>query len=371
MKNKLFILLSVIIITLLVSCKTREAFITSSPPIQPFFPEQVGVSYCSPPPIMLPITKTIDEIEVSSQYFKIAVPVVFDKTAKATAIKNMIDEEFVTALDKTKRFNVMDKSSMLNITQQEYETGIYSEKDTTKKQSVIDVKYTSTSQPTLTEINSPGLPTSTSNTITKVEEPKTNISQYFGKFEYYPNIYEDYIKSIEPYTDGILRITITGFDDKKNQLDIDYKINSSLSDMDILYTGKGKIGFTMEKNAATLTLNRDDIEKIADDIVKSFPNPDLATLQIIQINGKKITVNSGKNDNIKVGMLGYVVRQEGKRTAYRAMFEVTEVFPDAFNAELKVEDLTKLKNKNVLPQDYAQYPYLLNTIKVGELVKMK
>ena len=127
----------------------------------------------------------------------------------------------------------------------------------------------------------------------------------------------------------------------------------------------------MDKQAATLLLNRDDIEAIVQEIVLSFPNPDITTLKIIQINGKKITVNSGKNDNIKVGMLGFVVKQDGARTAYRAMFQVTEVFAEAFNAELIVEDKYMLKDKNVAAQDYAQYSYLLNTIKVGELVKMK
>jgi hypothetical protein len=53
------------------------------------------------------------------------------------------------------------------------------------------------------------------------------------------------------------------------------------------------------------------------------------------------------------------------------MFEVTKVFDDAFDAELKVEEAIKLRDKNVSPQDYAQYSYLLNTIKVGEFVKMK
>ncbi len=377
MKNKLFIFPVIIIITLLVSCKTKEAFKTSSPPIQPFFPERVGLSYCSPPPIMLPINKTIDEIEISSQYFKIAVPLVLDRSGKAEAIKNLIDEQFVTALDKTKRFIVMDKSTELNIISQTYETGIYAEKydSTNKDVSSINqkVQYTPT-VPVINPVENKTQNPSTAqtvNTVTEIIGTKKNVSQLFGELETDAHKYEDYINTIKKYTDGILRITITGFDDKNKKLDIDYKINSSLSDVYILYTGEGKIGFTMEKAGATLSLNREDIENIADDIVKNFPNPDLASWQIIQINGKKITVNAGKNDNIKVGMLGYVVRQEGKRTAYRAMFEVTEVFPEAFNAELKVEDLTKLKDKNVLPQDYAQYPYLLNTIKVGEFIKMK
>jgi len=373
MKNRLFIL-SLLILCILASCKVKkEGFITSAPPVQPFFVDRVGVSYCSPPPIMLPQTKTIDEIVVSSQFFKIAVPLVLDKSGKAEAIKNMIDEQFVTALDKTKRFIVMDKGSMLNIAKQEYETGIYSEKDSLKSNvSAISQTVTSTNPIINSSENisqTKPLPNSI-NSITKVIDTKRNVSQFFGDLETNPQKYEEYIKLIEPYTDGILRITITGFDDKNKQLDIDYKINSSLSDVYILYTGKGKIGFTLDKDASSLKLNRDDIENMANDIVKNFPSSE-TTLQIIQINGRKITVNSGKKDNIKVGMLGYVIRPEGKRNAYRAIFEVTEVFAESFNAELKVEKFKKLEGRNILPQDYEQYPSILNTIKVGELVVMK
>lgn len=366
-----------LILFLLSSCAAKEVFTTSSAPIQPFFPERVGISFYSPPPVMYPISKTIDEIEISSQYFKIAVPLVLDRSGKAEAIKNLIDEQFVTALDKTKRFTVMDKGSMLNIAKQEYETGIYSEKKDSINANISAIDQTIKYSTTIPVANSaemltkPGNLPNSLNSITKIIDPKKNVAQFFGELETNPDKYERYIKIIQQYTDGILRITITGFDDQNNQMDIDYKINSSLSDVYILYTGKGKIGFTMDKDASTLLLNRVDIETIVDEIVKSFPNPDMTTLQIIQVNGKKITVNAGKNDNIKVGMLGYVVRQDGKRTAYRAMFEVTDVFPEAFSAELKVEEPEKLKDKNVSRQNYAQYPYLLNTIKVGEYVKMK
>jgi hypothetical protein len=375
MKTRIFIL-PLFYFALLTSCKIKEGFITSAPPIQPFFIERVGVSYISPPPIMLPPTKTIDEIEISSQYFKIAVPLVLDRSGKAEAIKNLIDEQFVTALDKTKRFIVMDKIAMLNIISQTYETGIYAEQsDSLNNISATSqtIKYT----PVNPVINSSDNITQlvpapiTQTSVTKVLDARKNVAQLFGDLETDQNKYQDYMETIKKYTDGVLRITITGFDDINKQLDIDYRINPSFSDILILYSGKGKIGFTLGKIGASLSLNREDIERIADDIVINFPSPDLSSWKIIRIDGKKISVYCGEKQNIKQGMLGYVVKQEGKRIAYRAMFEVTNVNDDAFDAELKIEDATKLQDKNVSPEEYAQYPYILNTIKVGEFVKMK
>jgi hypothetical protein len=382
---KKIITISVLLSILFNSCSHKIGYVTEAPPIKPFFPQQVGVAIYGAPPLMLPQTKTIDEIEVSSQYFKISVPWVLDKSGKAEAIKNLIDEQFVTALDKTKRFTMMDKQFMLNIVKSEYETGIYVEGHGTKydKEEKIDANDTSYSETKkITTVNTDSLKNSkidtttttktiTPNSVKKRNENQGNISQFFGNFETDPDKYMRYINVIKQYTDGILRISITGYDDKNKSVDIDYKITPSSSDNYILYSGHGKIGFTEEKGSSSLSLNRDDIENIANDIAKSFPNPDLKTWTISQIHGKKITVDVGKNENIKQGMLGFVMKTDGDRIAYRAVFEVTEVFLNAFNAELKVEPYSKLKEKNVPEQNYPQYFSLLNSIKIGELVKMK
>ena len=331
--------------------KVKVPFITSAPPFQPFFPERVGISYFSPPPLMLPPDKIINEIEISSQYFKIAVPRVLDYTGKAEAIKNLIDEQFVTAFGITNRFTVMDKGTMMNLVQWDYTTGTYIESRGTKYNNKPD----SVPINNLSAMNN--------------SELQTNTSQLFGYFERYPLKYEAYLTVIKKYTDGILKISINGYDDKKKIIDIDYKINSSLSDNYILYTGKGKIAFTMEKGTATLTLKRKDIEDIVKEIEKNFPNPDSKSLIVEQVNGKKITVNAGKNENIKTGMLGYVTKKEVSGTiAYIAMFEITEVFEHASNAELTVDP--KMESKVIL-QEFKQYTELFNTIKVGDDVKMK
>ena len=189
MKNRIF-LLAIIIAALMASCKVKEVFVTNAPPVQPFFTDKTGLSYCSPPPIMLPLIKTISEIEISSQYFKIAVPLVLDKSGKAEAIKNLIDEQFVTALDKTKRFIVMDKGSMLNIAKQEYETGVYAERyDSTHRNiSAIDqtVQY-STGAPigSAGDLAQSRIGSNSVNTLTKVIDPKKNVSQFFGLYLIY------------------------------------------------------------------------------------------------------------------------------------------------------------------------------------------
>ncbi len=374
--KKLYPLVIILITFQLLGCKSkREAFVTIAPPVKPFFQEKVGLALNSPPPMVMPSAKTINEIEISSQYFKIAVSLVLDKSGKAEAIKNLIDDQFATALDQTKRFTVMDKGTMMNlVTNTEkgvvYETGVYKETKSPKYEnepdSVISVdEKTQTSQPIA----------STKKNV-NMFVPKKSIFQLFGNLETNPQAYEEYVNEIKSYTDGVLRIVITGFDDKNKKLDIDYKISSSTTSNYPLYSGSGKIGFSLEKEEATLTLERKDIESIVDDIAKSFPNPELKTYQIIQVNGRKITVNAGKKDNIKTGMLGYVIKMDGARTSYRAWIEVTEVFMDAFNAELKVEDLAKInsnrgKENSVTDDEYAQYVNLLNTIKVGEFVKMK
>ena len=53
------------------------------------------------------------------------------------------------------------------------------------------------------------------------------------------------------------------------------------------------------------------------------------------------------------------------------MFIVTEVFPESFNAELKLEPYENIKSKGVTPQDYQQYFRIMNSVKIGESVKMK
>lgn len=364
MKNILFIL-SIVVVSLLMSCKTKKEFKPSAPPFQPFFIEQVGISYTSPPPVLLPIAKNIDEIEVSSQYFNIAVPQVIDLTGAATEIKNLISDKFVTSLDQRKRFIVRDKNNLLNLARHNYEADIMP--NSTKGPSKIQ---STTSFSSDQSTNQKGKPFNKKDSTASYsyDEPQKDNDQVYGDLETNPEFFEEYIKVIKQYTDGLLRITITGFADK--MLDIDYKITSSLVDNKILSTGSGRIGFTMTGNPIVYRVDNDDIENIVNDIVSGFPNPD-STLRITEVIGKKITVNAGKNKNISEGMVGFVVKQKDKRTAYKAVFKVTNVFSESFRAELIVEEWSKLIDKNVLKQDWEQYQYLLNEIKVGDSVKMK
>jgi len=384
-----FVFVSIASLSIL-GCKTYEPFYSVDTPAHPYMKDQNSIFYVGVPPVMPPIVKNIDEIEVSCQYFKIVVPLVLDRSGKLEGIKNLIDEQFTTALDGTQRYTVMDKTSMLNVWEQQYKTNSFSNSVSEPAMKVTQVNRTGTGNsaigfsnqdmdlisnnktPLLSSKDSNMLAT-TSLTVKSMDYSHANsISDYYGLFEMKPELYEQFINVISKYSDGILKIIITGNDEENHQIDIDYRIISSIEHNKILYSGSGKIGYLLEKGSSSKKLNRDDIKKVTDDIKLQFPNPDIKSMQITDLHGNnKISVNAGKKDNIKEGMVGYVIKDLGTRLAYRAMFIVTEVFPESFNAELKLEPYENIKSKGVTPQDYQQYFRIMNSVRVGESVKMK
>ena len=382
MKNILFYLILILIVG---GCKTREAFLTKSPPIQPEFPEQMQLTYLGAPPIMQPINKPLDEIEVSAQYFKIAVPIVIDKTGRLEGIKNLIDGPFTTFLDESKRFITMDNALNMNIMNQIYESILFttqgSRKSTSESEEITNKKYKENnmslnnksqefpaSKTIDTSNNVDSLKTKTKRTDTKLAP-----SDFYGWYETHPQAYAEYLKELSSKCDGILRIEGSGNDStskKNNFINIDYRIISSGNNL--IYSGSGPIRYKMREGTTNKSLFPEDIKKIVKQITDSFPNKIWKIENIIEKpNRRMIVVNAGLKNYIKPGMIGFVFRKDGNRTVYRAIFEVKNVDLESFTAELQIEPFDKLKDKGVTEFEYSQYPNILKNIRVGEMVRMK
>lgn len=295
-----------------------------------FIPENQDLALVSPPPLMILDNQDVVLENIGTQYFRIAVLPCIDMTGKSVNLKNSLADIFYTALFETKRFDLMDRGEVMRI---------------------VDVNWTDL------DIDS----TIVSSTLIETKKELYDKSLKTN---------EQIIQHLRQNTDGILQIYITsnkkGTKGKMDEAGIDYRIVSTgqrSGEHIVLFAGSKIISYKYNEKQNSLSLDREDINEIAQEIKKEFPNPDLQTdLIIVNKVGNKITVNAGKEDNIIAGMLGYVIMLDtdlvGNQTiSYRALFEVTEVFSDYFNAEL----ISRTEGDRII----------IKTIKKGELVKMK
>lgn len=317
--------------SLITSCshKLTHYVPVDAPPVI-FIPENQELALVSPPPLMILDNQNVVLENIGTQYFRIAVLPCIDMTGKSVHLKNSLADIFYTALFETKRFDLMDRGEVMRI---------------------VDVNWTDL------DIDS----TIVSSTLIETKKELYDKSLKTN---------EQIIKHLQSNTDGILQIYITSNKKaargKMDEAGIDYRIVSTgkrSGEHIVLFAGSKNISYKYNKKLNSLDLDREDINEIAKEIKEEFPNPDLQTdLKIINKVGNKITVNAGKEDNIIAGMLGYVIMLDtdliGNQTiSYRALFEVTEVFSDYFNAEL----ISNSEGDRII----------IKTIKKGELVKMK
>lgn len=317
------------------SCaKKYTPFITQAPPITPLIIEKVPLSYVGNPPIIVSNNIIVTQ-SISSQLFKIGVPDCIDKTGGlAESYIIPLAEKLNTALSQTKRFELLDKGEILAIEK------LSLKKDVFSYQNVNDSGKVD---------KSTGLLILKHNEKIKSEEE-----------------YKDLIMKLKDRCDGVLIVNISSVFNINNNGEFNKSMTAECKIMStsvnnpnvILWARSLNIRFYADKKTESLKISDEDIQKIAEDIKASFPNPDLQQdLKITAVKDQVITVNAGKNDNINKGMFGYVVKMNEDKKSYqfRVLFEVTEVFPDAFNAILITRDnyreLDALMIKQVVVSD--------------------
>jgi hypothetical protein len=209
------------------------------------------------------------------------------------------------------------------------------------------------------------------NSVTNVEIPNDSISALSTGNDTLnpPKLNENIFEAVkENNAEGILLINLSPNSKvagKKGELFLNYCVYSTKDSKDpkILAAGVRTIGYTYNDKTATYVIDTNDISLFAAELKNKFPETNIYNnAKIINRNGNIIGINIGNNFKILPGMLGYIVRVNNglngvKTLSYRALFEVTEVFPESSNARL----LGNSKMDDVI----------IRTIKVGEPVIMK
>ncbi len=332
--------ISLFCLTLLIfSCSKKGAlFLTLNPPPPSIVHSSLPLKIVGPPLIQMKKNEYPTKLQISSQYFKIAIPAAVDMTGKSDELKNSLSDLFYTQLFETKRFSLMDRMEIKKLEEFKLNELQYNKKDTGQDSKEVTQKKL----------------------------------QYIDESAAKSDLIIDRLKTL---TDGIMQIYITSneksSDNKSGKIGIDYRIVSTgggslNSDPVVLFAGSKNIDYKFDKSNSSISFNRTDINEICKMIKQKFPNPDeQIDIKIINKRGNTITINAGKNQNIISGMLGFVVKNEKSAegngiTSYRAVFLVNEVFPESFNAILLVDQENPEEDNFIIP-----------TIKVGEPIRMK
>jgi hypothetical protein len=330
MEKKYFIYLAGVIVISLAMFSCKPLMVKYAPqniPPTVVFPQKVGLSLILPPPLYIQENKFKTISRPISQYFEIAIPPCVDMTGKADNLRSSLADQFYTALFETKRFTLLDRNEMQAIQNRVDDNKTVSKN---KKDSTETIQYNNLNQ--------------------KLEENKN---------------YKAVLDILKKQTDGLMLIYITS--DSKSMtgsigtVGIDYRIVTS--DDKVIYAGSKELKYKYTQNTNALEFIREDINNVANTIKEKFPNPDFQdNLKVINKRGNIITVNAGKDQNISIGMVGYVIKIDtdpfgNKLISYRAKFAVREVFPGTFNAQLI--------------SDMAEDEEILGTININEPIKMK
>jgi hypothetical protein len=335
------VLCFILIVFFASSCaKKYKPFVTQAPPYTPMIVESIPLSYVGPPPIIVSDNIILTQ-SITSQHFKIGVPDCIDKTGGLVELYIIpIAEKLNTALSQTKRFELLDKGEIRAI-----------EKLSLKKD-VFNYQLSTDS--------------------VKIQQDSNLVNLKYKELRESEEKYKQLILDLTDRCDGVLMVNISSvFNASSNEniynkiMVAECKIMSTSGDnmFAILWAQSFNIRFFAQKSTESLKICEEDIQKIANDIKQYFPNPDLQNgLKITSIRDQIITVNAGKKNNISKGMLGYVVKlnDDGKSYQFRALFEVTEVFPEAFNAKFKIRKDQEELNTLIIKQ-----------IVVGDPIRMK
>lgn len=322
MKNiKYFAIILVLILAN--ACYDIQPYLPSDPlPSTTFFPAPKDVELINSPPLFIPTNQKRTMTRPVSQYFEIAIPPCVDMTGESDYLINSLADMFYTSLFEIKRFTLMDRLEL------------------TRLQSDIDKQY--------------------KDSLELQGEQNTQILKQIEN-----NKYQSVLTELQNNTDGVMLIYITS--DKKSTggkngvVYIDFRIVNRANE--VLYAGSKDIHYNHNKGTNSLDFNRNDINSVAENIAKNFPNPHYQEgLVIIDKRDDFITVNIGKNQNISKGMIGYVIKTTknsygDQLISYRAEFVVSEVFENTFKAKLI------FKNK--------EEELIIKTINIGEPIKMK
>jgi hypothetical protein len=327
--------------------KIYYPYVPDVPPVSPYLPIEGKLNYVNVPPVVIPGSVMYTR-QFSSQYFKIGVLPCKDASGgqRGADYKTPLADQINTALQDTKRFQLMDRGEFMDI-----------DKITWK-----DVIRQGTNTDSIRETQDTG-----------------HIGLVYRRYMSGEASDRDYMEKLKDKCDGLLETTITSISQSLENakifiVGVECKIVSTNSikenlgqttsdDYTVLYARSHDIKIYTDKASGTIRADRSDVNKIADAIKESFPNPiSQDSVHITSISEKTIKVNIGTSDNIQIGMMGFVVKiSPGTNTLdYRARFVVTEVFPKAFAGRLLIEHGHEQEDRTIISQ-----------IKVGEPVRME
>jgi hypothetical protein len=289
------------------------------------------------PPFLRPEGKR-RTIHPDSQYFTLAVLNAVDISGRSQDIRKVVADIVYTELFAMKRFNLLDRGELVDLNPEWFVSSIkdnlHNYKNTVQMTSVqentIEQKTYSTGQPNIID--------------STVEFLKMQGSAY-----------ETMYRKLLSKVDGILLLYITSRKGGQSggHLGVDYRIVNQIQGPNqyakeiVLFAGKANLGYR-RSSRREIEINRNDIKKIVEDIVRAFPKPqDIENSQIVKRDRRWIVINKGSDYGIIPGLFGYAairddsIYVEGGQTvynprhfAYLAKFVVTEVYDKSCTALL-------------------------------------
>ncbi len=289
------------------------------------------------PPLFRPKGKRFT-IQLDSQFFTMAIPNCIDMTGLAKEIRKSVADMLYTELFKTHRFNLFDRGELVNLDTDWIEKSL---KDSSSKEKNADANK---------EVDNSMVDNSIVDQSIKVLEEKERRSK-------------EITDKLKKSADGLLIVYITSRirNKKGGSISLDYRIVSTGEHNVILFAGSQKVRINIS-SAKQLDYSRDDITKIAVNIVSVFPNPKATRKgQVISVDDNRIVIDIGTYQHIIPGLRGYVAvvddsvytsdAVKAQQYSYLAKFQITEVYDktstaiilDPKNADIKVGDIIVLK----------------------------
>ena len=277
-------------------------------------------------------------IHPTSQYFTLAVLNAVDISGRSQDLQTSVADMLYTELFERNRFNLLDRGELVDVNPEWFVSSIKANLHNLNNTVKVDTIRENTIEQKTYQSRQPNLIDST------VEFLKMRGNAY-GK------MYAGLLKKV----DGVLLLYITSR--KGGQaggiFGVDYRIVNQVQGANgqvkenVLFAGTANVSYRCSSRRE-IEINRNDIKKIAGEIVDVFPKPqNIENSQIVKRDQRWIVINQGSDNGIIPGLFGYAaVREDSvfvedgpkiynpRHYAYLAKFVVTEVYPKTSTALL-------------------------------------
>jgi len=112
-----------------------------------------------------------------------------------------------------------------------------------------------------------------------------------------PTKLEDITKQYQPYVDAFLVGSITHFSSESQVMTIEIRVINAWNGT-IMYASPHDVHYTTGDGSAA----RDDLTRIAESLLTTFPTLSGPEVKVISLSGKTIMINVGEKDGMKSGM---------------------------------------------------------------------